>query len=153
MKLHAATILFLAALLIGCDRESETTFERLKSETGASDEELEEGIKFCTEFYILMRDDIEGGRVDVKDMFKSLERANEVMATIQREDELSAAMTLATLRNLERGGADRAAAFMVKHLRRFLDSGGRVTKNAKLIREKISEYAKTSAAFQSQGKN
>ena len=148
MKLLCTLLFALIALsLAGCDRSESSAYSKLKAKTGATDEELEKGIKIYTDFYILMRDEIEAGTLNVEDMIDAAKQAKEVMATVQRDDEMTAAMTLAYLRTLESQGSERASEAMAKQLSRFVKAEFPSTENSKMIREKIQEYAKTSEAF------
>ncbi len=135
---------------IGCDSTSNATYDRLKTETGASSEELENGIKLYTDFYIRMREEIDAGTLTVDDMIVNAKRAKEVMSTVHREDEMAALTTLTNLRTLEIEGSSIAADQMVSQLNRFLDANRPDTESARKIISRINEYAETSAAFSTQ---
>jgi hypothetical protein len=148
MKLLTTTFTVACAIcLCGCDKGGSNAYERLKSETGASDEELDEGIKFYTKFCVLLHDEIEAGTVNVEDLIESAKDAKEAIAAVQREDEMTAVMTLAYLRTLEKKGSERAGEKMAKQLAQFVEARFPTTDNSQKIREKILEYAKTSPAL------
>ncbi len=140
-------IAMIGLFLAGCDRPEPAAYAKLKSETGATDEQLEAGIKMYTDFYILMRDEIEAGNLNVEDMVGAAKQAKEVMATVQRDDEMAAVMTLSHLRTLESKGSEQAQEAMARQLSRFVEAEFPSTENSEMIRKKIQEYAKTSAAF------
>ena len=148
MKLLCTLLFALIALsLTGCDRSESSAYSKLKAETGATDEELEKGIKMYTDFYILMRDEIEAGTLNVEDMIDAAKQAKEVMATVQRDDEMAAVMTLSHLRTLESKGIEQTKEAMARQLSRFVEAEFPSTENSEMIRKKIQEYTETSAAF------
>jgi hypothetical protein len=146
-------VALIAMCFAGCQRSESTAYAKLKSETGATEEELEEGIKIYTKFYMLMRDEIEAGTVNADDLLNAAKDAKRVMTTVQRDDEMTAAMTLSYLRILESKGSAPASVAMARQLNRFVDAEIPSTDSSKMIREKIEEYAKTSEAFKALKQN
>jgi len=134
-------------MLCSCDR-TPNPYQRLREKTGASDQELEKGIRLYTEFYILMREEIDSGNLSVEDMIDASKKAKAVMETIQRADELSALYSLTALNLLEKKGTDAAEAFLVERLILFQNAKFPMTQNSEDIRKKIDQYFKDSPAFQ-----
>ena len=147
MPLLTILTIFATMILCSCDR-SPNAYQRLRDITGASDHDLEQGVRIYTEFYIAMRKEIDAGNLTVKDMIDASKKANVVMETIKREDEMSAAYSLATLKLLEQKGSDAAEALLVAHLNSFLNARFPKTPNSEDIRKKIDLYSKDSPAFQ-----
>ncbi len=100
-----------------------------------------------------MRDEIEAGTVNADDLLNAAKDAKRVMTTVQRDDEMTAAMTLSYLRILESKGSAPASVAMARQLNRFVDAEIPSTDSSKMIREKIEEYAKTSEAFKALKQN
>ena len=148
MKLLKISLFTLIAFcLTGCERLASTPYDQLKTKTGATDKELEEGIKLYTAFYVLMRDEIEAGTLKVEDMLEAAKGSKQKLTDIERDDELAAAYTLSFLRTFESKGSEQARDGMAKQLSRFVEAEFPSTESSKMIREKIREYAKTSEAF------
>ncbi len=147
--LSTSLIAIMALYLVGCDRPEPAAYAKLKTETGATDQQLEAGIKMYTDFYISMRAEIEAGTLNVEDMIDAAKQAKEVMATVQRDDEKAAVMTLSHISTLESKGSEQAQEAMSRQLSRFVDAEFPSTETSKMIRKKIQEYAETSAAFRS----
>ena len=147
--LSTSLIAMIALFLVGCDRPEPAAYAKLKSETGATDEQLEAGIKMYTDVYVLMREEIEAGTLNVEDMIDAAKQAKELMAIMQRDDEMAAVMTLSHLRTLESKGSEQAQEAMARQLSRFVEAEFPSTENSEMIRKKIQEYAETSEAFHS----
>lgn len=133
--------------LCGCKQSSDSAYQKLKAETGATDEELEKSIKFHTEVYIALRDEIDAGSLKPQDFVEAMEWQKEAMATMLRDDEMTAVMMFAVLRELETKGSDEAARVMVKRLKSYLETPEPITESSGKIRAKILEYSATSEAF------
>ena len=147
MPLLSIITICATLILCSCDR-APTAYQRLREETGASDHDLQQGIRLYTEFYISMRKEIDAGNLTVKDMIDASKQAKVVMETIKREDELSALYSLKALQLLEKQGPDAAEAFLVGRLYSFKNAKVPMTQNSEDIRKKIELYSKDSPAFQ-----
>lgn len=150
MTILKILILTLIALyLTGCNETSSSasSYHKLKQETGATNAELEKVINFYAELYEAMEDEIESGRLTAEDLVSSVKQSSEIMAIIQREDELLAIMTLKYLKAFEEVGADQARELMSKQLIKFTQAEFPSTENSELIRQKIFEYAKKSTSL------
>ena len=147
MPLLAIITICATLILCSCDR-APNAYQRLRDETGASDQDLKQGIRLYTEFYISMRKEIDAGNLTVKDMIDASKQAKVVMETIKREDELSALCSLKALQLLEKQGPDAAETFLVGRLYSFKNAKIPMTQNSEDIRKKIELYSKDSPAFQ-----
>jgi hypothetical protein len=152
MKLLAVLLVTACCInLSGSDKDLASVYEKLKAETGASDEELEEGIKFFTKFYVLMHDEIKAGTVNVEELVatsKSLKKdVKDIVAAMQRDDEMTAMMTLLYLKALERNDIDAARELMAKQLARFAEKEDPSTETSRNLQATILEYSKTSPSL------
>ncbi|MDA8909179.1 hypothetical protein N9I65_03280 [bacterium] len=144
--------LSILLLVFGCslassDEEGFEAYQTLKKETGLTDDQLKDPIKKFAEFARLMEDELEAGSIDPKELIESGKKIDEIIADMQRQDELTAALTFAFLRALETKGADKAAEFMAKELSSFVERDFPDTDGYREIRARIEEYSKSSSAF------
>jgi|688.fasta_scaffold882253_1 hypothetical protein len=142
LLLSSITVIFL-----GCNKPETDFYTKLKNKTGATDKELQDSLTFFTEFYVLMSSQIQDGTLKAEDLVEAAKNAKQAMATLDREDELAAAMTLRHLRILESKGIDQAKEAMAKQLSGFVEAESPSTENSQKIRGNIKEYALTSEAF------
>lgn len=147
------TLLIALSLLLNwqiCSGEESSfeAYERLKKETGLTDEELGESIQRFAEFVHLMKDALNTGSFDPKELVATAKEAEKIIAEMQRQDELSAALTLACLRTLETKGSNKAGEFMAMQLEQFVAREFPTTEGYAKLRARIEEYSKNSPAFE-----
>lgn len=148
MKFSLPIFLLVISLNLGFAEESGIdAYEELKKETGLTDEELRKPIKQFAEFVRIYEDELDAGSLDPKKLVESAKEFDQIVANMQRQDELTAALTLAFLRTLETRGAEKAGEFMAKQLNSFAENDFPDTESYRKVRARIEEYSKTSAAF------
>jgi hypothetical protein len=143
MKPYFVALAIIALIFTSCDKASDD-YQRLLRETGATPQELDRGISLYTDFYIRMKEEIDAGTLSVEEMINASKRAKEVMATIQRDDEMAAIYALTTLRLLDQRGEEAARKFLVERLESFVKADFPTTENSESIRQNIIKYASES---------
>ena len=126
-------------------------YQRLKDETGATDEELSRAIKFHLEIAKMTKD---FGGVEAPN-WKELQEMKAItlksIRSIQAEQEMVAVRTLLYLKILEEEGAEAAARIMAKQLMRsFVNPEDFASESGKSNYKIYLDYSKSSPAIQKQ---